>query len=59
MGEDSVRAKVQEELNSEVKPEKDVITIAVDSTAIKVTNREKDLRQMEEEKMFYQNTCGS
>ncbi|HET7344563.1 MAG TPA: transposase [Nitrososphaeraceae archaeon] len=54
-----VRIKV--ELNSEVNPEKvDVITIAVDSTGIKVTNRGEWIRerQMEEEKRLYQNTCG-
>ena len=41
-----VRVKVQEELNSELNPEKveDVITIAVDSTGIKVTNRGEWIR---------------
>jgi hypothetical protein len=41
-----VRVKVQEELNSEVNPQKveDVITIAVDSTGIKVTNRGEWIR---------------
>jgi hypothetical protein len=41
-----VRVKVQEELNSELNPEKveDLITIAVDSTGIKVTNRGEWIR---------------
>src|ERR1051326_6844621 len=41
-----VRVKVQEELNSEVNPQKveDVITIAVDYTGIKVTNRGEWIR---------------
>ena len=41
-----VRIKIQEELNSEVNPQKveDVITIAVDSTGIKVTNRGEWIR---------------
>ena len=41
-----VRVKVQEGLNSEVNPQKveDVITIAVDSTGIKVTNRGEWIR---------------
>jgi DDE family transposase len=41
-----VRIEIQEELNSEVNPEKveDLITIAVDSTGIKVTNREEWIR---------------
>src|ERR1051325_10016021 len=40
-----VRVKVQEELNSEVNPQKveDLITIAVDST-VKVTNRQEWIR---------------